>query len=147
MLPLVFDSVLILLLLAASIGGWRLYQKILTLQALHQDFQNSLRAFDETSRQTTETLGLLEAKAKEVQTLMETSVARVEPVRQDLLFLCQRAESLADTLMHPPQKKTTTPAPLDTPFLAPQEMGIIASQGRSHAERELSNLMAQRQVS
>ncbi|MFM7630529.1 MAG: hypothetical protein ACKO43_01815 [Alphaproteobacteria bacterium] len=147
MLPLIFDSVLILFLLAASVGGWRLYKKILTLQALHQDFQKSLRIFDETSRQTTETLSLLEAKAKEVQALMDTSVARVDPVRQDLLFLCQRAESLADALMHTPKKKMATPATLDTPFPAPKEIKNLEIQGRSHAERELSNLMAQRQVS
>ncbi len=141
MLPIIFDSLLILLLIAGSVGGWRLYKKILALQTLHQEFQKSLRAFDDTSRRTTETLALLDAKAKEVQTLMETSAAGVEPVRQDLLFLCQRAESLADTLMHTP-KKTNTPPPLQGPFPAPQDV-----KGRSYAERELSDLMAQRHVS
>jgi hypothetical protein len=146
MLPLVFDSVLILLLLAASVGGWRLYKKILTLQALHQDFQKSLRVFDETSRQTTETLSVLDTKAKEIQTLMETSLARVDPVRQDLLFLCQRAESLADTLMHTP-KKNYTPPPLDDSFSiskATKPYEIKDTKRRSLAERELSDLMAQR---
>ncbi len=141
MVPMIFDMFLILLLIAGSVGGWRLYKKILALQVLNQDFQKSLRAFDETSRQTSETLALLDAKAKEVQALMETSVAGVEPVRQDLLFLCQRAESLADALMHTPKKKGD-PAPLQDPFPTPKEV-----TGRSYAERELSDLMAQRYVS
>jgi hypothetical protein len=141
MLPIIFDSVLILLLMAGSVGGWRLYKKILDLQVLNQDFQRSLLAFDETSRQTAETLNLLDTKAKEVQTLMETSVAGAEPVRQDLLFLCQRAESLADTLMEAPKKKNA-PAPLQEPVPTPKEV-----TGRSYAERELSDLMAQRHVS
>ena len=141
MLPIIFDSLLILLLIAGSVGGWRLYKKILALQTLNQDFQRSLRAFDETSRQTAETLALLDAKAKEVQTLMETSAAGVEPVRQDLLFLCQRAESLADALMHTP-KKNNTPPPFQDPIPTPQDV-----KGRSYAERELSDLMEQRRVS
>jgi hypothetical protein len=72
---------------------------------------------------------------------METSAAGIEPVRQDLLFLCQRAESLADALMHTP-KKNNTPPHSQTPFPTPQD-----AKGRSYAERELSDLMAQRHVS
>jgi hypothetical protein len=141
MFPIIFDGFLILFLIAGSVGGWRLYKKIVVLQSLHQEFQKSLRAFDDTSRQTTETIVLLEAKAKEVRDLIETSVAEAEPVRQDLLFLCQRAESLADALMHTPPKKKSSPS-LGDSFLTPKEV-----KGRSFAERELSELMAQRHAS
>jgi hypothetical protein len=140
MLPMFFDGFLIVLLLAGALGGWRLHKKIVQLQDMHQEFQKALQAFDHTSRQTSETLIVLESKAKEAQTTIETAVASVGPIRQDLVFLCQRAETLADALMQAPTKKDVS-RPSTVPLSTPQD-----GKSLSRVERELADMMAQRQA-
>jgi hypothetical protein len=135
-----FDGFLIVLLLAGALGGWRLHKKIVQLQDMHQEFQKALQAFDHTSRQTSETLILLESKAKEAQTTIETAVAGVDPIRQDLVYLCQRAETLADALMQSPTKKDVSRPAAPPPSFSKDTKAL------SRVERELADMMAQRQA-
>ena len=135
MFSIILDITLILLLAMIGVGGIIIYKKIGQLQTLHRDFQIALKTFDQVSGQTSQTLHALDQKANQAVNTLHKEIAKINPIKQDILFLCDRAEKAADNLMQPINHVTT-----------PKTFTEINNKPsvRTRSERELVELITKR---
>ncbi|MFT8245280.1 DUF6468 domain-containing protein [Roseomonas sp. BN140053] len=94
----VLQAVLLLLLLAALPFAWRLERQLSALRQDRPALQAGAEGFAEATRQAEAALVRLRATAEGAGRGVAERVAQAKPLREDLRFLVERAEALADRL-------------------------------------------------
>lgn len=110
------------------------------LRALRQDrsaLDGSAAGLAEATR-TAESASLrLRASAETAGRQVAEALARAEPLRDDLRYLVERAEAVADRLDGLVRAARMLPAPGAAQDLPPEPPSGLGSAGRSRAERDL----------
>ena len=123
----------LLLLLAGVIPfAWRLERRIATLRAEGGGLQDGARGIAQATEAAEAALGRLRATAEQSGRLVAERVATAETLRDDLAFLAERAESLADRLDG--LVRSARPVAAEPQRAEPT---APARAARSEAEREL----------
>jgi hypothetical protein len=128
----VLQTTLLLLLVGVIPFAWRLERRIATLRAEGGGLQDGARGISQATQAAEAALGRLRATAEQSGRLVAERVATAERLRDDLAFLTERAESLADRLDH----LVRNARPL-APEPQPAESAAPARPARSEAERDL----------
>ncbi len=92
------QGMLLLLLVAAIPFAWRLEKQLGALRRDRPALEAGAADFGEATRQAEAALARLRATAEGAGRAVAEKVAVAEPLREDLKFLIERAESLADRL-------------------------------------------------
>ncbi|MFC0407517.1 DUF6468 domain-containing protein [Roseomonas elaeocarpi] len=92
------QAVLLLLLAVAIPFGWRLERQLGALRRDRPALENGAADFAEATRQAEAALIRLRATAESAGRNVGEKLAQAEPIRDDLRFLVERAEALADRL-------------------------------------------------
>lgn len=130
-----FDWILELALLGL-LGGTmvhaiRLERALRTLRSDRTALGEAISGFDTSTRQAEAGLGRLQATANESAVAISQKLEAAGPLIQDLRFLIERGEAVADRL--DTSVRATRALPAATPATPPEP----AAKSRSQAEREL----------
>lgn len=124
----------LLLLLALAIPfAWRLERQIAALRQEGAALERGAQQVVQASETAEAALTRLRATAEQAGRSVAERVAVAEPLREDLRFLTERAETLADRL--DALVRASRPLAVDAPPAAPTPRPAAAL--RSEAEREL----------
>jgi len=94
----VLQAVLLLMLALAIPFGWRLERQLSALRRDRPALENGAADFAEATRQAEAALIRLRTTAESAGRNVGEKLAQAEPLRDDLRFLVERAEVLADRL-------------------------------------------------
>jgi septal ring factor EnvC (AmiA/AmiB activator) len=133
-LELALQASLLLLLAGVIPFAWRLERRIATLRAEGGGLQDGARGIAQATEAAEAALGRLRATAEQSGRLVAERVATAERLRDDLAFLTERAEALADRLDR--LVRSARPVAADA-APAPEPAAAPARAARSEAEREL----------
>ena len=136
------QGLLLLLLCAAVPFAWRLEKQLGALRRDRPALEAGAADFGEATRQAEATLARLRATAESAGRGVAEKVAAAEPLREDLKFLIERAESLADRLeglvrAARPLAAAEPPPRALAQAAAPVPVAAAPEPPRSQAEREL----------
>ena len=124
------------LLLAAMPFVLRLHRQLSVLRREGKTFEGGAQGLAEATRQAESASLRLRASAEAASRQVGEKLAVVEPLRDDLRYLVERAESTADRLAGLlRQGRTTEPEALAPPLASPADAAGAA--GQSQAERDL----------
>jgi septal ring factor EnvC (AmiA/AmiB activator) len=126
------QGVLLVLLAGAIPFAWRLDKRIGTLRAEGGGLAEGARGIAEATEAAETALSRLRATAEQSGRMVAERIATGEKLRDDLAFLTERAEVLADRL----DRLVRTARPAAEPAAVPQPAPAAAG-ARSEAEREL----------
>lgn len=125
------QGVLLVLLASAIPFAWRLDKRIGTLRAESGGLAEGARGIAEATEAAETALSRLRATAEQSGRMVAERIATGEKLRDDLAFLTERAEVLADRL----DRLVRTARPAAEPAAPPPPAS--AAGARSEAEREL----------
>ena len=128
------QAALLLLLAIAIPFAWRLERQIAALRNEGAALERGAQQVVQASETAEAALARLRATAEQAGRAVAERVAVAEPLREDLRFLTERAETLADRLDE--LVRTARPLATDAPPAAPAPARPAAAL-RSEAEREL----------
>jgi hypothetical protein len=124
----------IVLILAALPFAWRLERQIAALRREGPALEAGAAGIADATRAAEAALGRLRALAEGAGQAVAERIAAAEPLRDDLRYLAERAEALADRLDGLVRAARPLAGAPGAPGAAPAEP---ASGARSEAEREL----------
>jgi septal ring factor EnvC (AmiA/AmiB activator) len=135
MLEWMLQGVLLLLLAGAIPFAWRLDKRIATLRSAGGGLAEGARGIAEATEAAETALSRLRATAEQSGRLVAERIATAEKLRDDLAFLTERAEVLADRL--DTLVRTARPAAAAAPAPGSATAPPSSAGARSEAEREL----------
>jgi Domain of unknown function (DUF6468) len=141
MLSLVVDGMLALLLLAALGLGLRLLRSLRQLRAGDNEIERLIGALDSATERAAGALDRLRQTAEATGQRLTAELAGVQRLHDDLQFLTQRGEQLADRLEQQIQQgRTVAPRSPSAAVAAPPPAGARQLDRSSDLERTLRTL-------
>lgn len=122
---LAIDAVIICLLVATIAFAWRLDRRLAALKRERGQLADLMSDFSKAATTADEGLKALKLAADDIGRGLETLVAKGQGLRDDLGYLVERGEPLADRLadgvrMRSPAAASPSPAPSAPPPVQPQ---------------------------
>ena len=133
--PALWLDVVVAALLAATVAfAWRLHRRLAEWRADKAQLLDLVRDFTEAAERAERGVKQLKAEGDQIARALEGLVAKGRGLRDDLAFLVERAEPLADRLTDTLRQRLAAPA---TPVAPP-----APSAAPSAAERDLMKALA-----
>lgn len=158
-IQMALDAFVAVLLLATIVAAWRLDRRLSTLRREKAALAELMSDFGQAAAKADHGLKSLKAAANDVGRDVEALVAKGQGLREDLSFLIERGEPLADRLTDAvrarpaaPPPSAAAPAAARSAALRPSSSrearaaapagGATAVEPRSEIERELLKALA-----
>lgn len=120
MTTIMLDGLVAVLLVATIIYAWRLDRRLATLKQEKAALGELMADFTQAATKADHGLKALKAAAADMGRDVEGLVAKGQGLRDDLSFLIERGEPLADRLADSVRARSAPPTPPPTPQPAPQ---------------------------
>jgi hypothetical protein len=133
--PLVLDLFVAILLLATMATCWRLDRRLSSLRSEKAQLADLMADFNQAAATADQGLKALKAAASDVGRDVETLVAKGQGLREDLGFLIERGEPLADRLSESMRGRPVGVAPPPSPAAAPAPAPAAAPASAATAPR------------
>lgn len=161
-LSLALDIVLIVLLLATIVYAMVLHRRLGMLRSEKEDLEGFLDRMNKATAKADASLKGIRQTAEQVQAMMADPMARAQAMRDELMFLIERADSSAERVAGAASAKTKAgaggeaqPTPQQPARSQPRRQGAAApaqpapaaeergsgDDARSQAERDLMNAL------
>jgi hypothetical protein len=128
----VAQGALLVLLVVVIPFAWRLDRRVALMRAAGGDLRDGAQGISQATQAAEAALARLRATAEQSGRLIAERVATAEKLRDDLAFLSERAEALADRL----DGLVRTARPMNHP-----EPPTVERVPRSEAERDLMRVL------
>jgi len=134
----VLELVLVALLALTMVHAIRLERALRTLRSDRTAFGDAIAGFDSSARQAELGIGKLQATAAESAQMMARRVEQATALKDDLAFLTERGDALADRLDDLVRAARNAAAAAPVPEARPKPIPAEATpKVRSQAERDL----------
>ncbi|MDF1793183.1 MAG: DUF6468 domain-containing protein [Thalassobaculaceae bacterium] len=152
-MALILDVLLIILLLATIVYAVVLHRRLAMLRSEKEGLETFLERMSQATAKADASLKGIRQAAEQTQTLLNEPIVKAQALRDELLFLIERAdgtaERIADATSGKPQPAEAAPArrparraPPAQPQPAPPEAAAgNDGEARSQAERDLMNAL------
>lgn len=152
-LALILDVLLIILLLATIVYAMVLHRRLSMLRSEKEGLETFLERMNQATAKADASLKGIRQTAEQAQALLNDPMVKAQALRDELLFLIERADGSAERLAGnssgkvrdepaAAQAPARRPARRATPAAAPQpETGGGDDGARSQAERDLMNAL------
>lgn len=154
-LTLTLDLVLIVLLLATIVYAMVLHRRLSMLRSEKEDLEGFLERMSQATTKADASLKGIRQTAEQAQVMLNDPIVKAQSLRDELMFLIERADGSAERLAGavsakpkdeaeaPPARKPSASgrAPRKAPPPEPQEAPEAEDGARSQAERDLMNAL------
>lgn len=150
-LALILDVLLIILLLATIVYAMVLHRRLAMLRSEKEGLETFLEKMNQATTKADASLKGIRQTAEQAQALLNDPMVKAQALRDELLFLIERADGSAERLAGstsgksreepPAQAPARKPARRAAPAAAPQPETEPDDGARSQAERDLMNAL------
>ncbi|SDG27100.1 MULTISPECIES: DUF6468 domain-containing protein [Thalassobaculum] len=150
-LALILDVLLIILLLATIVYAMVLHRRLSMLRSEKEGLETFLEKMNQATMKADASLKGIRQSAEQAQALLNDPMVKAQALRDELLFLIERADGSAERLAGSasgkareepePQAPARKPARRAAPAAAPQPEKGEDDGARSQAERDLMNAL------
>ncbi len=144
---LIFEAVFAVLLLVTIVYAVKLNIRISGLRERDSELQEMIVQFNDASNRALDSVRVLKSAGLDVDRQFKVSTDRAQALRDDLAYMIERGEKIADRNEHAPIRQRSTPDPASEPAGAAEPQGPSREsadenrQYRSEIEQALAQVI------